>query len=185
MNQLQMNELSMLDEVETTTEEVNERFEVTDLQSANWVFKKISALNTRVEEKKALATDEHIRIDEWLSKETETDTQSIEYFNSLLIEYYRQLRELDPKAKLTTPYGKVTSRKMQPKWEFNEDEAIEYFKVNHPEIIAVKESVNKTEAKKFLQPMNDEYGRVVDENGEIVLFAIARPQGESYTVKPE
>lgn len=184
MNQLQTEELTLWDEV-TEAEESETPFKISDLSGADWAFEKLASIHARMKEKEQLAEEKRFKIDTWLETVTAEDKRSAEYFEALLIAYYQELRSKDPKAKLSTPAGKVTSRKLQPKWEFNEDEAVAYFKVNHPEIVAVKESVNKTEAKKFLQPMNDEYGRVVDENGEIVLFALARPQGESYTVKAD
>ena len=180
MNQLQTEELLLLDEVQAE-EEYKERFKITDLSGADWAFEKLAAIKTRMKEKEALAEEKRFKIDSWLASETAKDKQSAEYFENILIEYYRELRERDPKAKLSTPAGKVTSRKLQPKWEFDEERAIEYFKLAHPEIIAVKESFNKAEAKKLLQPIG--LNLVTDENGEVLEFVAVIPQGESYTVK--
>lgn len=165
--------------------EVENRFKVTDLDTANWAFKKINALNARISEKKKLAQEEIERINAWLESENKTDQQSIEYFEHLLVEYYQELRAADPKAKLSTPYGKVTSRKKQPSWEFDDTAALEYFKSNKPELIEVKESFNKTQAKKVFTPVLNELGSVVDENGEVVDFVKAIPQGDSFSVKAE
>ena len=182
MNQLQKNELEMLDDPFDQVEE-KERFKITDLDTANWGFKKINALNARITEKKQLAEAEIERINSWLESETKADQQSIEYFEHILVEYYQELRADDPKAKLSTPYGKVTSRKKQPSWEFDDAATLEYFKANKPELIEVKESFNKTQAKKVFKPVLDATGSVVDENGEIVGFVKAVPQGDSFSVK--
>lgn len=185
MNLLEKEELAVLDEVDSENLEVREAFVVDDLEKANWAFKKISALSSRIKEKEDLAAIERERIATWLEKETISDKQSIDYFNSLLSGYYRELRRTDPKAKLTTPYGKVTSRKMQPKWEFNEEEAILYFKNNDMnELVTVKESIDKTKAKKVFNIVQSENQvKVVDENGEVVNFATVIPQDDSITVK--
>ena len=180
MNQLQTEELLLLDEVQAE-EEYKERFKITDLSGADWAFEKLAAIQARMKEKELLAEEKRFKIDSWLASETAKDKQSAEYFESILVEYYRELRERDPKAKLSTPAGKVTSHKLQPKWEFDEDKALAYFKQSYPEIIAVKESFNKTEAKKLLQPIGG--NQVVDENGEMLDFVVVIPQGESYTVK--
>lgn len=184
MNQLQTEELTLWDEVTEETE-AETPFKISDLSGADWAFEKLASIHARMKEKEQLAEEKRFKIDTWLETVTAEDKRSAEYFEGLLIAYYQELRSKDPKAKLSTPAGKVTSRKLQPKWEFNEDEAVEYFKVNHPEIVAVKESFNKADAKKLLQALNDDSGQVIDENGEILEFVRATPQGESYTVKAD
>lgn len=182
MNQLQEKELELIDgSLEQVESE--ERFKITNLDAANWAFKKIDALNARIKEKQELAEAEKERIVAWLESETKSDLQSIEYFEQILVEYYQELRAADPKAKLSTPYGKVTSRKKQPSWEFDAEKTLEYFKQNNPELVEVKESFNKTQAKKVFNPVLDETGNVADENGELVEFVKAIPQGDSFTVK--
>lgn len=180
MNQLQTEELTLWDEVTEATE-AETPFKITDLSGADWAFEKLAAIKTRMKEKEALAEEKRYKIDAWLESETAKDKQSAEYFESILVEYYRELRERDPKAKLSTPAGKVTSRKLQPKWDFDEEKALAYFKKSYPEIVAIKESFNKTEAKKLLKPIGG--NQVVDENGEMLDFVMVTPQGESYSVK--
>lgn len=187
MNLLQAKELELLHESaeQTESQQEIERFAVDSLDKANWAFKKISALNARIGEKEELAESEIERVKSWLESESKADKESIEYFEALLVNYYKRLRADDPKAKLSTPYGKVTSRKKQPSWEFDDLETLKYFKTNHPELIEVKESFNKTQAKKVFNPILNELGSVVDENGEVVEFVKAVPQGDSFSVKAD
>ena len=177
--------MNILQEIEL--EEINEieAFTIDNLEKANWAFRKMAALNAKIAEKEELAAAEQERIRTWLESGTKSDRESIHFFEKLLTDYYITLRVEDPKAKLTTPYGKVTSRRLQPKWEFEEEKAIEYFKQNHPEIVRVvtTTSFNKTDAKKLFNITAE--GIVVDENGEIVEFAKATPQECSYTVTAE
>lgn len=182
MNQLQTEELTLWDEV---TEEVEAEapFKISDLSGADWAFEKLASIHARMKEKEQLAEEKRFKIDTWLETVTAEDKRSAEYFEALLITYYQELRSKDPKAKLSTPSGKVTSRKLQPKWEYDEERALQYFKETHPEIVAVKESFNKAEAKKLLKPL--ETGQAVDENGEVLDFVAVIPQGESYTVKAD
>ena len=177
--------MNILQEIELEETNEIEVFTITNLETANWAFRKMAALNAKTAEKEELAAAEQERIRTWLENGTKADKESIQYFEKLLIDYYTLLRELDPKAKLTTPYGKVTSRKLQPKWEFEEDQAIEYFKQNHPEIVKIVTTVtfNKTDAKKLLSFTED--GIVADENGEIIEFARVIEQTCNYTVTAE
>ena len=63
--------MNKLQEQEIETIEQDERFKVTDLESANWVFKKLDAINSKEEEINDLADKEIERIKSWKDKETE------------------------------------------------------------------------------------------------------------------
>ena len=180
MNQLQTEELTLWDEV-TEAAEAETPFKISDLSGADWAFEKLASIHARMKEKEQLAEEKRFKIDTWLETVTAEDKCSAEYFEGLLIAYYQELRSKDPKAKLSTPAGKVTSRKLHPKWDFDEEKALAYFKKSYPEIVAIKESFDKTEAKKLLKPIGG--NQVVDENGEMLDFVMVTPQGESYTVK--
>lgn len=79
-------------------------------------------------------------------------------------EYYRGQRKLDPKFKLSTPYGKVSSRKQQDKWIYEDETVLESLKQHHlDELIRVKEEVNKVDLKKEIEILEN----VVSQNGEI------------------
>ncbi|HHC9372063.1 TPA: host-nuclease inhibitor Gam family protein, partial [Staphylococcus aureus] len=92
-----MNELQ---ERELETFEQDDRFKVTDLDSANWVFKKLDAITTKENEINELANKEIERINEWKDKEVEKLQSGKEYLQSLVIEYYRIQKEQDSKFKL-------------------------------------------------------------------------------------
>lgn len=177
--------MNILQEIELEETNEIEAFTIDSLEKANWAFRKMAALNAKIAEKEELAAAEQERIRTWLENGTKADKESMQYFEKLLIDYYAALRELDPKAKLTTPYGKVTSRKLQPKWEFEEEKAIEYFRKNCPYYlkVTVTETFNKDDAKKLFDTTPD--GTVVDENGEIIEFARVIEQTCNYTVTAE
>lgn len=86
--------------------DVKSTFEVTDLSSANWVFKKLEAISAKEKEIKDLAQSEVDRIKEWESKELESIQGNKEHLEYLVTEYYRAEKEKDSKFKLNTPYGK-------------------------------------------------------------------------------
>ena len=92
-------------------QEVKEEFKVIDLQSATWVLRKLRAVNEKMNEINTIAVEEISRINEWAEKEVKSLNDDKEYFEGLLSAYYIEERAKDKKFKLSTPYGKVTSRK--------------------------------------------------------------------------
>lgn len=88
-----------------------ETFKIEDLKGASWALRKIKECKESILEKEELAKIEKERIEEWLNNETKSDLATLEYFNGLLMQYYKVIKQNDPKARITTPYGQVTSRK--------------------------------------------------------------------------
>lgn len=143
--------------------EVQEGFKIDSLESANWAFRKIRALKEDIKEKEELAIKERERIDNWLKSETESVRSSISFFEGLLTEYYLLIKKDNPKAKISTPYGKVSSRKSKT-WNYeDEDLTIKYLKENkHSNLIRVQENLNKSELKKvFKDGVNEETGEII------------------------
>lgn len=150
--------------------EVEESFKVTDLEGANWCFRKLRALNSKIEENNKTADNEVERIEKWRNIENEKHNDSKRYFEFLITDYYRRLRKEDPKAKLTTPHGKITTRKTK-QWNYiNEDEILKYLKENNPNLIKTKEEVDKAELKKLYK------GGVDQDTGEMVPGIEVIPQ---------
>lgn len=152
-------------------------FTVNDLNQANWCFRKIRAFNAKITETKVLAGKEKERIDSWEKAETKNAQDSIAYFESLLSDYYIRLKQQDPKAKVSTPYGKISSRK-SAKWNYNnEDELLSYLKENDASLVKIKESVDKAKLK-------GKYKDGVDlETGE-VLPGVSISTEETIQIKP-
>lgn len=162
------------------TEEQDTRFIVKDLDAANWCFRKLKAIEDKKREIKYLADKERTRISEWEKEELKAFKSSTGYFEMLLEDYYREIRQVDPKAKLSTPYGKVTSRKQQPKWNYNEEETLGWLRQNDTELIRVKEEVDKAELKKKYQVMGT---NVVTEDGEIVEGITIENREDTISIK--
>ncbi|NFA59500.1 host-nuclease inhibitor Gam family protein [Clostridium sporogenes] len=147
--------------------ENQETFKITDLKGASWALRKIKECKESILEKEELAKAEKERIDKWLLDESKSDLTTLEYFNGLLLQYYKELKQSNSKAKINTPYGKVTSRKNK-KWNYGEEQdLIKYLTSNgYNNLIKVKQEVNKTELKKNFSVSN---GMVLDkETGEII-----------------
>lgn len=127
--------------------EVRENFKIENLESANWAFRKLRAIEEKENEVKELAENEIVRIKDWEFKELDQYKRDKEYFNYLLEEYYKSEKAQNSKFKLTTPYGKVSSRK-SIKWIYEDEKALlDYFKNNNSEMIRIKEELDKTAIK--------------------------------------
>ena len=91
--------------------EYKEAFEIDSLEKASWAFKKIRERKSELEKLQDLAEKEKANIDAWLTQESRSLIADIEHFETLIQMYFKKERELDPKFKLTTPYGKISTRK--------------------------------------------------------------------------
>ncbi|HCY1633222.1 TPA: host-nuclease inhibitor Gam family protein [Staphylococcus aureus] len=175
MNELQAQELENIEQ--------DERFEVTDLDSANWVFKKLDAITTKENEINELADKEIERIKSWQEKEVEKLQGSKDYLQSLVIEYFRIEKEKDSKFKLNTPYGKVTSRKGSKVIQVsNEQEVINQLEQRgFDNYVKATKKLSQSDIKKDFNVT--ENGTLIDANGEVLEGASIVEKPTSYTVK--
>ena len=84
-----------------TEEQQKERYKIKDINMANWAFRKLKAIEEQRQEYKDLLDSEVERLKMWYETETKALDNSKNFFESLLMEYYIEERELDPKFKLT------------------------------------------------------------------------------------
>lgn len=178
MNAMMRDELLEIEEIEKEGEK--ERFKITNLESANWAFRKLKAIAEKEREIDELVEKEIERIKSWASKDKEQLDNSRKFFESLLEEYYREQREVDPKFRISTPYGRVSSRRQQPKWNYNDRELLDWLKENQPELIRVKEEPNKVEIRKAFKVAGE---NVVTEDGEIVEGITIEEREPKVTIK--
>lgn len=155
-----------------------EEFKINDLQGASWVFRKLRDIEKKEAEIKAVADNEKALIEKWFNNETEGLKNDREYFEGLLKEYYLASKREDKRFKLSTPYGKVSSRKTK-KWNYeDEDQLKEYLKANDIAAIKVKEDIDKVALKKIFK------NGVNEETGEVLPF-VSVEEVESVSVKIE
>lgn len=163
--------------LENDLNEVKDQFEITNLQGATWCFRKLRAIEDKVEEVTSVAALEIDRITQWLTRETKSLEEDKAYFEGLLNAYYIKERAKDKKFKLSTPYGKITARKTK-KWTYDEEIVKAYVKAEELPFIRVKEELDKSALKKaFKDGINTETGEYVP---GIVIEEI-----ENITVKVE
>src|SRR5690625_2691722 len=191
MNQLQTIELEELETLDFNDEEqiveVKERFKIDNLDSLNWAFRKLSALEAKKREINQLALAEMERIQAWEEAELKSIQGSHDFFQSLITEYHFNELEKDPKKKtIATPYGKAKSRlsKETPD-KASEDKLLEHVKSAGMDEF-IKESVKWGDLKKTLQIVEVDGNKVVvDENGQMVKGAVVKPESVKFSVEVE
>lgn len=163
---------------QTLQEENKEGFKITNLEGATWAFRKLQAIESKKADIKETADRERLRISNWEQSEMNQYESDETYFQTLLADYYKEEREKDSKFKLSTPYGKVSSRK-DTIWNWEDEQALmDYLKDNKLPGIRVKEELNKIDIKKqFKNGVNAETGEI--------LPGVSVEQKETITVKAE
>lgn len=160
--------------------EAKERFKINDLDGANWAFRKLKAILEKENEIKGLMQKEIERIQNWAKDELDKLENSTQFFEGLLTEYFIAEKEKDPKFKISTPYGKVSSRKQQPKWNYDNDKVIEWLKENNMDLVRVKHEPDKVAIKKTYKVAGT---NVVTEDGEIVEGITIEERPDSINIK--
>jgi Bacteriophage Mu Gam like protein. len=161
--------------------EEKQAFKVTDLKSADWVLRKLNAIQSNIDANKKFAEEERQRLDFWEQSENKKHTDDIAYFESLLGEYLRILRENDPKAKISTPHGTVSTRKQQPHWVYDDSVLSELEEKGMTDFIRIKKEVDKKTLKKAVSVTED--GHVVNADGELINGINVLQVGEKLVIK--
>jgi hypothetical protein len=188
MNSLE-NVLSELDEQDQL--EIQNVFAVTDLESAAEAQRRIAyfeerktEIDTIIEKQIAPFLLKIEKIKEWGKQaKVEFDDKQVHY-SSYLEMYLRQevAKQLAAGKKLkktiALPYGKISLKAQQPKFEKNEAELFEYAKEN--DFIQVKEETDWAELKKACVVAD---GKLYDTNGEQVPGVVVVEQGEKFELK--
>ncbi|WP_433943502.1 host-nuclease inhibitor Gam family protein [Paenibacillus sp. SN-8-1] len=174
-----------LDEIEQLEAEEIQGFRVHDLESLNWVFRKLAAIEAKKTEVNRLAAAELCRIEDYRKRELDKLQRDEEYFHGLVSGYALQRREADPKFKSEkTPYGSLTLKKQQPKWNYDDAKLVEWLKANERvDLIRVKEEPVKTDIKKQFTVTDS--GAVVDPDGQKVEGIQVEHRGDELVIKPE
>jgi Bacteriophage Mu Gam like protein. len=172
---------------EIEQQEIKPRFEITDLNSLNWAFRKLKAYKAKEREIEEVANAERERIDAWEEEEKKKIKDSIQFFESLIFQYHSKIMAQDPKTKtLSTPYGKSKARKVKAQPEKADENAILKHVLNNGMDEYIKPTLIWGEFKKSLKLVElDGKKVVVDENGEIVPGVIIKPEETKFTVEVE
>lgn len=184
VNPLQELELLDVEEISLNDSEQS-KFEITDINSLNWVFRKVSALKAKEKEIKQLADVERERIAAWEKTELSTITNSLEFFQNMVAQYHAKQLEKDPKAKtISTPYGKSKTRKTKEAPEKQDEEQILQYVIENEMVDYIKNSVKWAELKKSLRIAEISGEKVVvDANGQLVPGVTVKPESISFSLE--
>lgn len=176
-------ELATIDEFETQETPEKEAFVVDNLTKATWAMRKVRSVVVGLEANAAIAKVEQERIAQWLEEVNKSLLQEREFFENHLTAYLRKERQADPDTKtISTPYGKITSRVTQAKWE-TEEGLTEWLMAHNDMLIRVKYEVDKAELKKTYAVNGD---KVIDsKTGEVIPHIQIIPSDVSYKVEVE
>lgn len=131
------------------------------------IFKELIDLKEDLKSKERVAENERNRIDAWEEAYTTPIKERINYLEGSLKGMYAEELEENPKAKINTPYGKVTKRTgLKYDW-FDENAVMASLKDIEPKLVLSKTtySIDKTAFKKICAVADT--GAVVI-NGEII-----------------
>lgn len=163
--------------------EDHQQFKITDLKSATWAMRKLRALDKDDAAKVAAAQEQIKDIQNWLTKEKQKNQDSREYFESLLSDYLYEERKADPKFKISTPYGTVSTRKSRSgvTWP-SDDRLVELLaKQGLQEFIRTKQEPDKAAIQKRFKFVGSHY--VDPETGIVIEGAQPKPTTEKTTFK--
>lgn len=181
MNALQQYELMDVEEIQSQ----EKRFEISDLESLNWAFRKLAALKSQEKEIKQLANIERDRIAAWEKSELSTIENSTSFFESLIQNYHAQQLAENPKAKtISTPYGKSRTRKSSASVEkVDEGQLLDYVLENEMDNY-LKTELKWGDLKKSLKIVEVAGEKaVIDEYGQLVPGVSVKPETVSYSVE--
>lgn len=129
-----------------------QRFEVKDLDTANWAVSKVVDANARIAARKAQADEYKAKIDAWLDRANADDERTIEFFEAELRPFVQQEVARSNKKSVKLLEATAGFRDSGGSVEIEDEEAlIAYLESFAPELVRVKKSVDKAELKKRLK----------------------------------
>ena len=164
-------------------EDQAQAFVIDDDKKASWALKKYKLLEIEEDRKAKLVKDEIDRLKLWLENEQGKIDKKKGFFEQMLGAYLMDLRKADPKAKVDTPYGTVSTRKNQDNWVYEDETIIKFLhEAEMDEFIQVKEEIDKRSLKKALRVLD---GKAYTEAGEEVAGIRVENAGEKIVIKAE
>jgi len=166
------------------SEEISKpEFTVNDLGSATWVMRKLRALDSKDADTNATADEQIAAINEWRNKQLAANNDNRAYFHGFLWTYLDKLREEDPKARIETPYGTVSTRKTPASVEWSDKDVLASLEEQKLDsLIRVKKEPDKKAIKKEFSFVN---GRYINSDGQELKGAAEKPARTNLVVKTD
>lgn len=153
---------------ENDNDEVEKKqFEIEDLSGVDWALRKIQKNTEALKEIKDYTDNEKMKYDLLYKRQQEMTENNNKYLQYLIKNYLDKKREEDPKYKITTAIGTVSTRK-STSWKYDDEKLLDFFKKNDmTKYIRVKEEINTVDFRKEVIVTNSG-DVVVAETGEVV-----------------
>ena len=162
-----------------------EGYKIKDRATASGIFEAIAAYQAEIDEVHKEAEIRRAMLADWEMKETESNQQSIDFFEQKLREFWIRESGGDPKKKIKTSGGTLSTRKRPDMWDYDKtiDIVNELKQLGLDNLVNTKvtETPMKSEIKKVLRIASD--GRVVTPDGEYVEGIQVIGQGYDIVVK--
>jgi hypothetical protein len=141
-------------------------FTITDDSLAQWAMRRHNHYLQRITAHDDLAASEIARVEAWRDEVNAPLRQHLAYFQSLLEQWARQVRETDPAIKTVhLPAGELSTRKVKGRIDIADDaELITWASANLPGVVVTKQTVSKSALGKLTRDGD----RLITEDGEIV-----------------
>lgn len=152
---------------ENDNDEVEKKqFEIEDLSGVDWALRKIQKNTERLKETKDYVDNEKMKYDLLYKRQQEMTENNNQYLRYLIKNFLDAKRKEDPKYKITTAIGTVSTRN-KTNWKYDDEKLLDFFKKNDmTKYIKFKEEVNTVDFKK--EAIVTDSGVVVTEAGEII-----------------
>jgi hypothetical protein len=169
----------------------DEGFVVDDDNKATWCLRKIRHFKSKQEKNRELAEKqineikkEIKEVEDWLDDENSKLDNSIEFMESKLYLYAKQLREEDPELKThKLPFGQLQFRSQRPKWKYDNEKLLDFAEKNYRELVKVKKSVDKRKLKSQAKIAGGKV--IIEKTGEVIEGVEVIERGEKFKVKTD
>lgn len=163
-------------------DEGRERFRIRNDRMCAWGVRKLAEALRRQAQVKAVRDAEVARVDAWAKAESGKFDRDVAYFTAILSEYALDVRDVEDRKSVSTPYGVVQTREGGGGWEVSDEAAlIAWAKASRPDLVKVTESFSLADAKRTLEAADG--GVVVPTTGETVPGLKVRPTTVTASVK--
>jgi len=161
-----------------------QNWRIVDDDGAAWASRKLQAAHREVAKVDSWAEREKARIDRVAEEERRSHERDIDFFQTHLALWLRDLiADGRTKKSLSLPGGKIALRARQPKLNIeNEEHLLDYLRGHYPDLVKVKESVNLSALKKAVAL--DGQTVVLADTGEVLEDVWAEPQEDSISFSP-
>lgn len=135
--------------------ERTEEWTIQDDDGAAWAVRKIRAMKEKITQIERLAEAEIMRVNRWAGQETQSDRDSISFFEGLLKEYHEvQLAEDPTRKTIKLPHGKLSARSLPDVLAY-EDETFIAWATEHAPAMLTSPGIDKRVAKTLLESFEE------------------------------